>query len=83
LILIKGQFNEAKVFTSELEETARAQIQNLVNQSFVKGSKIRVMPDVHAGAGSTIGTTMTIKSYFISASFLLCSHGFKILKIIT
>jgi len=61
LILIKGQFNEAKVFTSELEETARAQIQNLVNQSFVKGSKIRVMPDVHAGAGSTIGTTMTIK----------------------
>ena len=61
MILIKGQFNEAKVFTSELEETARAQIQNLVNQSFVKGSKIRVMPDVHAGAGSTIGTTMTIK----------------------
>ncbi len=61
MILIKGQFNEAKVFTSELEETARAQIQNLVNRSFVKGSKIRVMPDVHAGAGSTIGTTMTIK----------------------
>ncbi len=60
MIVIKGQFNEAKIFTSELEETARSQIQNLVNQPFVKGSKIRIMPDVHAGAGSTIGTTMTI-----------------------
>ncbi|MDI9470612.1 MAG: RtcB family protein [Bacillota bacterium] len=60
MIIIKGQYNEAKVFTSELEETARDQIQNLVNQPFVAGSRIRVMPDVHAGAGSTIGTTMTI-----------------------
>ncbi len=60
MILIKGKYNEAKIFTSDLEETARAQIQNLVNQPFVKGSKIRIMPDVHAGAGSTIGTTMTI-----------------------
>jgi tRNA-splicing ligase RtcB len=60
LLVIKGQYNQAKVFTSELEETARAQIQNLVNQPFVAGSKIRIMPDVHAGAGSTIGTTMTI-----------------------
>ncbi len=60
LIIIRGQYNEAKVFTSDLEETARGQIQNLVNQSFVAGSRIRVMPDVHAGAGSTIGTTMTI-----------------------
>ena len=61
MILIEGKYNEAKVFASELEETARAQIQNLVNQHFVEGSKIRIMPDVHAGAGSTIGTTMTIK----------------------
>jgi tRNA-splicing ligase RtcB len=60
LIVIKGQYSKAKVFTSELEETARVQIQNLVNQAFVEGSKIRIMPDVHAGAGSTIGTTMTI-----------------------
>jgi len=37
-----------------------SQIQNLLNQSFVEGSKIRIMPDVHAGAGCTIGTTMTI-----------------------
>ncbi len=60
MIIIDGKYNMAKVFTSDLEPTARQQIQTLVNQPFVKGSKIRVMPDVHTGAGSTIGTTMTI-----------------------
>ena len=31
------------------------------SQEFIQGSKIRIMPDVHTGAGCTIGTTMTIK----------------------
>ncbi len=60
MIIIKGACNEAKVFTSDLEASARDQIQTLVNQPFTAGSKIRIMPDVHAGAGSTIGTTMTV-----------------------
>ena len=60
MIIIKGKYNEAKVFTSDLEGTARDQIQTLVNQPFTADSKIRIMPDVHAGAGSTIGTTMTV-----------------------
>ncbi len=60
MITIKGKYNEAKVFTSSLEKTARDQIKTLCDQPFVKGSKIRIMPDVHAGAGCTIGTTMTI-----------------------
>ncbi len=60
MMIIKGKYNEAKVFTKELEQTARDQIQTLCDQPFVAGSKIRIMPDVHAGAGCTIGTTMTI-----------------------
>lgn len=36
------------------------QVQELCNQEFTVGSKIRLMPDIHAGAGCTIGTTMTI-----------------------
>lgn len=60
MIIISGKYNEAKVFTNNLEDTAREQIQTLCDQPFVEGSKIRIMPDVHAGAGSTIGTTMTI-----------------------
>ncbi|MCL2812056.1 MAG: RtcB family protein [Clostridia bacterium] len=60
MIEIDGKYNTALVFTDELEEAARAQIQALCSQAFCEGSKIRIMPDVHAGAGCTIGTTMTI-----------------------
>lgn len=57
---VKGTFNEAKVFTDVVEEEALEQVQTLCNQEFCAGSRIRIMPDVHAGAGCTIGTTMTI-----------------------
>ena len=60
MILIKGQFSEAKVFVDKLESTARSQIETLCDQPFTAGSRIRIMPDVHAGAGCAIGTTMTI-----------------------
>lgn len=61
MLKLQGKYNEAKVFTNNVEETAAGQIIDLCNQEFVKGSKIRVMPDTHAGAGCTIGTTMTIQ----------------------
>ena len=60
MLEIQGQYNIAKVFTDTLEPSAQAQIQTLCNQPFVSDVKIRVMPDVHAGAGCTIGTTMTV-----------------------
>ena len=60
MLEIIGTYTTAKVFTDNLEETARAQIKTLCDQSFAKGSKIRIMPDAHAGKGCTIGTTMTI-----------------------
>ncbi|MBQ1869515.1 MAG: RtcB family protein, partial [Treponema sp.] len=37
----------------------------LCDQEFTSGAKIRLMPDVHAGAGCTIGTTMTIKDKIV------------------
>lgn len=60
MIEIKGKYNIAKVFTHNLEREAKEQIMELCNQEFVKDSIIRIMPDTHAGAGCTIGTTMTI-----------------------
>lgn len=57
---VLGQFNEALVFTDVVEEKAFEQIKTLCDQQFTEGSKIRIMPDCHAGAGCTIGTTMTI-----------------------
>lgn len=58
---IRGKYNTAKVFTDSLDDNAKAQILELCDQEFVKGSIIRIMPDAHAGAGCTIGTTMTIR----------------------
>ena len=61
MIEIRGKYNTAKVFTDNIEPSAGAQILELCNQSFAEGSRIRIMPDVHTGAGCTIGTTMTIR----------------------
>ncbi len=60
MLEIQGQYNTAKVFTDTLEPSAAGQIKALCDQPFTIGSKLRIMPDVHAGAGCTIGTTMTI-----------------------
>lgn len=57
---ITGKYNTAKVFTNVIENEAVEQIKILCNQEFITGSKICIMPDVHSGAGCTIGTTMTI-----------------------
>ncbi|MDR2146402.1 MAG: RtcB family protein [Tannerella sp.] len=65
MIEIKGKYNSAKVFTDSLEKESRLQIENLCNQSFIEGSKIRMMPDVHAGAGCTIGTSLTVTDKII------------------
>lgn len=46
---IYGQYGMAKVYNDFIEEIAVDQIRNLLNQPFSEGSKIRVMPDVHAG----------------------------------
>ncbi len=57
---IRGKFNTAISFAKVIEDSAREQIRRMCNYEFTKDSKIRIMPDVHAGAGCTIGTTMTI-----------------------
>lgn len=55
-----GKYNSAKIFTDVVDEKSIEQVKLLCDQKFVEGSKIRMMPDIHAGAGCTIGTTMTI-----------------------
>lgn len=63
--VIKGEYNFAKVYTDEIEQTALDQVELLCNQAWTKGLQIRIMPDVHAGAGCTIGTTMEVKDYVV------------------
>ena len=57
---IKGKYNEAIVYASTAETSAIEQLQTLCDMEVYKDSKIAIMPDVHAGAGCTIGTTMTL-----------------------
>ncbi len=60
MLELRGKYNTAKVFTDVIDENAVSQIIMLLNQPMSQGQQIRIMPDVHAGAGCTIGTTMTI-----------------------
>lgn len=58
---IIGKANTAICYAQVVEEEAIAQIRRMCDHEFTEGSKIRIMPDVHAGKGCTIGTTMTVK----------------------
>ena len=60
MIELNGKYNSCKVFTDVIDENAVSQLVSLLNQPMCEGQQIRIMPDVHAGAGCTIGTTMTI-----------------------
>ncbi len=60
MIEIQGKYSTAKVYTDFVEETAFTQIKELCDQEFSQSSKIRIMPDVHAGAGCVIGFTANL-----------------------
>ncbi len=59
-IEIKGKVNTALCYAKVVEEEAIGQIRRMCDYAIAEDSKIRIMPDVHAGKGCTIGTTMTI-----------------------
>lgn len=57
---IIGKVNKALCFATVIEDAAIEQIRRMCDYAFTEGSRIRIMPDVHAGKGCTIGTTMTV-----------------------
>ena len=57
---IIGEVTTAISYAKTIDELAKQQIKRMCDHEFTNGSKIRIMPDVHAGKGCTIGTTMTI-----------------------
>ena len=60
MLELQGKYNSAKIFTEIIDEGAVSQIITLLNQPMSQEQTVRIMPDVHAGAGCTIGTTMTV-----------------------
>ena len=65
MIQIQGLHNTAVCYTSRLEEAAEKQIRAVCDRPEFSGCRIRIMPDVHAGKGCTIGTTMTIQDKIV------------------
>ena len=60
MIEVNGKYNSAKIYTDVVDQASIAQVITLCSQEFAQGSRIRMMPDIHAGKGCTVGTTMTI-----------------------
>jgi RNA-splicing ligase RtcB len=67
MIEIIGAYNTAKCFATTMDDGARAQLQTICDLEVFAGGKIRVMPDVHAGKGCTIGTTVTVTDKIVPA----------------
>ncbi len=60
MLEIQGKVNTAVCYAKVVEDEAIEQIRRMCDYEFTAGSRIRIMPDVHAGKGCTIGTTMTV-----------------------
>lgn len=58
---IKGTVTTAICYAKVVEEEAIEQIRRMCSYALTENSKVRIMPDVHAGKGCTIGTTMTVE----------------------
>ena len=56
---------DLKIFTENVEEKAREQIDALATHPAFKDSKVRIMPDVHAGAGCVIGFTCPVSDKIV------------------
>ena len=67
MLEIKGNFNTAKCFATTVGDNAIEQIRAVCDTEAFATSKIRIMPDVHAGKGCTIGTTMTVTDKIVPA----------------
>lgn len=61
MLEIIGKTNTAVCYAAVIEDEAKEQIRRMCDYKLTENSKIRIMPDVHAGRGCTIGTTMTVK----------------------
>lgn len=60
MIKIQTDNNTALIYAEQLDSGAEGLIRALCASPVSTGSTIRIMPDVHAGKGCAVGTTMTI-----------------------
>lgn len=59
-MILQGSINKAKIFTHNIEENTIGQIIGMLNEPITKNTTVAIMPDVHYGKGSTVGTTIKL-----------------------
>ena len=59
-LTLQGKYNKATIYTHNIEETAIGQVIGMLNEVITENTTVAIMPDVHAGKGSTIGTTIKL-----------------------
>ncbi len=62
---LKGKYTDCKIFTDHVEQTAISQVYGFLNHPAFKDCKTRFMPDIHAGSGAVIGTTVELSDKII------------------
>ena len=63
MLTISNHYNKAVVYSDKIDKGAEGLLRALCGSPLAEGSQIRVMPDVHAGKGCVVGTTMTVGDY--------------------
>lgn len=68
--VIPGEKHPIKVWTdpASIEDSALQQLKNLARLPFIGSNGIAVMPDVHAGIGSTVGTVIATRKAVLPAA---------------
>lgn len=60
MFTVDGKYGSAIIFTDLAEEEAISQVINICNMDYMKDAHVRIMPDIHAGAGCVIGFTAKV-----------------------
>ncbi len=76
-----GKYTSAIVYADICEGDAISQIYDLCNHPVYAGAKIRIMPDVHAGSGCTVGTTVTMQRKAVIPSIVGADIGCGVLTV--
>lgn len=62
MISYKGEYGSCEVMTDVIDANSVSTIYGFLNSPAAEGSKVRIMPDVHDGAGCVIGFTASVTS---------------------
>ena len=65
MIEMAGRFADCKIFNDEIDEASASQVMQFLNHPAFERCKVRFMPDIHAGAGAVIGTTVELNDKVI------------------